>query len=371
MMFMSYLLPTRILGSIEDGAFIKALEFCKKNCNTGCCRTFYDNISSSDYNKFIICPHGMSVFVFNDGDKTIPFVCLRCRDYYNKNKAKQINNPEDQIAYNPLLDADNLLELINYSVQSQYESNQFYEKRTSLESISHEAKKLNAQVKDRSDAILQSYNIENIDSITPQDVRDIIEKVKTIYVCSSMINMRFSLLNYEKNPQVLQQGAMYSCNIYRKFDKTRIIFSNYLGRRVHIQIHGNSYKCIDVYPFFEMVPLLLVDNAVKYSYEKTSVQINFSEKNDSLFVEIISYGPFCPSEDIQNIFAKGYRGEYAKSISDGSGIGLFFVKLLCDLHGIGISISSNEKEITTINDIPYAPFKVTLTFTNTYDEFRL
>ena len=37
---MGYLLPTRILGSIEDGAFIKALEFCKKNCNTGCCRTF-------------------------------------------------------------------------------------------------------------------------------------------------------------------------------------------------------------------------------------------------------------------------------------------------------------------------------------------
>lgn len=30
MMFMGYLLPTRILGSIEDGAFIKALEFCKK-----------------------------------------------------------------------------------------------------------------------------------------------------------------------------------------------------------------------------------------------------------------------------------------------------------------------------------------------------
>lgn len=365
---MGYLLPIRNLDLIEDGCFIKALDFCKKNCNTGSCRIFYDNISASDYNKFVVCPHGMSVFVFNDGDKTIPFVCLRCRNYYNKNKAKQINNLENRIVYNPLLDAENLLELINYSVRSQYESNQFYEKRTSLESISHEAKKLNAQVKDRSDNILQSYNIENVDSITPQDVRDIIEKVKTIYVCSSMINMRFSLLNYEKNPQILRQGAIYSCNIYRKFDKTRIIFSNYLGRRVPIQIYGNSYKCIDAYPFFEMVPLLLVDNAVKYSYEKTPISINFSEKNDSLFVEIISYSPFCSSEDIQNIFVKGYRGEHAKSISDGSGIGLFFVKLLCDLHNIGISISSNEREITTINDVPYAPFKVTLTFTNIYDE---
>lgn len=365
---MGYLLPIKNLDSIEDGAFIKALDFCKKNCNTGSCRRFYNNISSSDYNKFVICPYGMSVFVFNDGDKTIPFVCLRCRNYYNKNKAKQIKNPENVIAYNPLLDANNLLELINYSVQSQYESNQFYEKRTSLESISHEAKKLNAQVKDRSDTILQSCNIENIDSVAPQDVRDIIEKVKTIYVCSSMINMRFSLLNYEKNPGVLQEGAIYCCNIYRKFDKIRIIFSNYLGRRVPIQIHGNSYKCIDAYPFFEMVPLLLVDNAVKYSYEKNPVSINFLERNDSLFVEIMSYGPFCSSEDIQNIFMKGYRGEHAKSISDGSGIGLFFVKLLCDLHGIGISISSNEEKITTINDVPYAPFKVTLTFTNTYDE---
>ena len=112
---MGYLLPIRNLDLIEDGCFIKALDFCKKNCNTGSCRIFYDNISASDYNKFVVCPHGMSVFVFNDGDKTIPFVCLRCRNYYNKNKAKQINNLENRIVYNPLLDAENLLELIKFS----------------------------------------------------------------------------------------------------------------------------------------------------------------------------------------------------------------------------------------------------------------
>lgn len=146
----------------------------------------------------------------------------------------------------------------------------------------------------------------------------------------------------------------------------KIIFSNFLGRKVPIQLYGSSYRCISAYPSFEMIPLLIIDNAVKYSYQNHVISVNFREDANDLIVEVISCSPYCSENDLNHIYAKGFRGETARKVSDGSGIGLFFVKMLCNLHGINISASSDSSQITTINDVRYAPFKMTLTFQNTY-----
>lgn len=350
---------------MQDGTFIKALSFCKEHCLVNECKTFYDNIRPEDYDKFLLCPHGLSVFVASNNGSPRCFSCIRNRDKYDKKRAKQIDK-SCGIIYNPVLDSDRLLSLIRYSVQNELQCSKLMEKQASVESISHEVKKLNAQIKDRSDAIIQTYGMDLPEILSPQEIQVLLEKIRTIYVCSSMINTRFSLLDYEKNPETLRQGATFDCNIYKKFDKMKIIFSNFLGHKIPIQIHGSSYRCINAYPSFEMIPLLIIDNAVKYSYPNQSISVNFEEDINNLVIDIVSYGPFCSEEDLNNIYKKGFRGEIAQRVADGSGIGLFFVKMLCDLHGINISASSDGSKITTIDDIAYAPFKITLTFQNTY-----
>lgn len=364
---MEYLLPVYKDGTIEDGAFLHVIEFCKNCSKNKECRDFYQKISPEHYNRFLTCPHGMSVYCSYSNGKMLCFTCMRGKGSYKKDKAKGVNKPNSQnIVFNPVLAHDQLLDLIMYSMRVEEADAVLEEKRASIDSISHEVKKLNAQIKDRSDDIIQTYADGKVDYLSREELYSLIEKIKTVYVCSSMVNTRFSLLDYERNPQILSQGPVYECNIYGKFDKIRMIFSNYLGRRVPIYLKGSTYRRFWAYPMFEMIPLLLVDNAVKYSSNGNSVEISFNEEGSDLYVDISSYSPYCSQFDIENIFTKGFRGKNAVKVADGSGIGLFFVKLLCDLHKIGIAITSDSTRVTEISGVAYAPFNVKLKFSDTF-----
>lgn len=362
---MKTLLPLRTESQIEDGLLIKALDFCKKNCHSGVCQRFYSGLTDSDYNHFVICPHGMSVYPAHNNGILHCFVCMRNRDAYDRQRAKGIGNSINNQIYNPLLDTETLQGLIDFSISNEYERIQLTEQRASIESISHEVKKLNAQIRDRSDVILQSFDLDSETPLNPQEKHSLAEKIKTIYVSSSVVQGRFTLLDYEKNPQVLKAGAMFDCNVYKKFEKMKIIFSNFLGRRIPIHLTGNSFECIRAYPSFEMIPLLIIDNAVKYSREGDSVDVQFINGEKELTVEVRSFSPTCSPAEIERIFDKGYRGNNASKTSDGSGIGLFFVKKLCDLHSIQINITSSAP-VVSINNVDYSQFVVSLHFSNTY-----
>lgn len=351
-------------GTMEAGKYIIPLSFCVTNCCKGKCKEFYQNVRQKERNKFYTCPHGMSVYLSPTGKI---FSCMRERSTYQKDKAKVIHREERN--YNPILDTQQLLTLIDASTENFETERILDEKRASLDSISHEVKQLNTQIKDHSDIILQTYKLDQDDvQLSASDIVTLQEKIRTIYVSSSMIASRFSLYDYEKNPQALTQGKAYPCNVYGKFDKIRRILKGYMRKSTVISINGGSFSHITAYPSFEMVPLLLLENSVKYSYgHGDEVTVDFlEEKAGSLIVTISSYSPYCSEEESSQIFDKGFRGKNARKISDGSGIGLYFVKMLCDLHNIQISAESDSNRISEISGVAYAPFKYTLTFNDTF-----
>ena len=351
-------------GHMEKGKFIVPLSFCINNHCKGKCKEFYQHIVEKDKNIFYTCPYGMSTYVSQSG---MIFSCMRERKTYQNDKAKTIQ--KDENIYNPILDAQQLLTLIDDSLSNSEAEKALDEKRASLDSISHEVKQLNAQIKDHSDTILQTYRLDEADiQLSQSDIAALLEKIRTIYVSSSMIASRLSLFDYEKSPQALRQGKPYSCNIYGKFDKIRNIFKGYMKKATTISMKGGSYLHITAYPSFEMIPLLLLENAVKYSYgHNDEVAVDFHEENDGkLIVTISSYSPYCSKDESTQIFQKGFRGKNARRISDGSGIGLYFVKMLCDLHNIQIQAESDSNRIAEISGVAYAPFKYTLIFNDTF-----
>lgn len=355
------LLPTRCTdGTLIDGHYIKALDFCNHNCNSDICDAFYKNVTKKEC--FVTCPHGMSVFVTEDG--TV-FTCMSERKSYCKEKAKKIRKGSEKV-YNPILDQEQLLRLIEADAKTANDNRQLEEKRAAIDSISHEVKQLNAQIKDRSDLILQTYHLLDDVTLDKEDLSQLQEDIRTIFVSSAMISGRFSLYDYEKNPTALSQGSAFPCVVYKKFDKIRKIFKNYQRRAIQINITGSSFAQIMAYPSFEMIPLLIIENAIKYTYSSESpVEVHFEEEaNGRLRVSVTSYSPYCSSAEIAQIFNKGYRGKNAKMMSAGSGIGLYFVKTLCDLHNIAISVTSDTRKITNISGINYAPFELTLLFSN-------
>ena len=87
----------------------------------------------------------------------------------------------------------------------------------------------------------------------------------------------------------------------------------------------------------------LVDNAVKYSGLSPKIEVVVAEINQQLSIQIKDNGCGIPTKDLPFIFDKFYRvtRQDIKNI-EGFGIGLSYVKKICDLHRWKIIISNNS-----------------------------
>ena len=346
-------------GEVTFGEYIEATDYCKRNCNNDRCRMVHETAQEG---MFSMCPNGMTIYRACD---TV-FFSLRVKGYYKKGKSNENDN-----CYNPVHQENKMLQLIRED--SHYDELKKAEelKDESEKRFRHEIKNLNSQMKDLSEDILVATTDDNNGEykISSEQIKKIVDKIRTINVCSSMVMSRYTLNDYEKHPEVLY-GGQFECNVYKKFDKISKILRNYEKKGVKIEIKGNSYLRINAYPSFEFIPLLVLENAIKYSYNGGNVQVEFIERefdpDDKLSIVVSSYGPVCSRAELTRIFEKGFRGINAKNKADGSGIGLYFVKILCDLHRIGVSANSYEDRFVNLSGIKYAPFEIKLDFSDVF-----
>lgn len=351
-------------GEMENGHYIEALAFCMQNCNKGKCKSFYTELKKEPLSsRFVTCPYGMSVYV-SALDKQI-YCSMREKNTYQKKQAKNISGVLQ--TYNPVLPAEQLQKLIQASQIIAMGRKDLDQERAVVAAISHEAKKLNGQIMEHSDLAMNLLKGEaEVHVPNDQETRFLFEELRTIYLSSSMISSRYSLYDYERNPCVLK-GGRADCDISKKFVDISRIFYNYQKRAIPIKTDGKTRMYASTFNSFELVPLLLIENAAKYAHSGSEVTIRFEEPSENaLDVTIESESPYCSQDDLNQIFNKGFRGKNAIRVADGTGIGLYFVKEICDLHDIDISINSENSKITTYNGIAYAPFVITLHFKNTY-----
>ncbi|WP_425493537.1 ATP-binding protein [Marilutibacter chinensis] len=131
-------------------------------------------------------------------------------------------------------------------------------------------------------------------------------------------------------------------------------------KRVDIEFSGQSFTKSDLYPVFDIVPFLLLENAIKYSPKETKIVVTFSERPHCIDVSIDSVGPLVEDHERQRLTEKNFRGECARALGiPGTGFGLHFAKYVCDLNGITFEISSSISSYS-VNGVPHAPFGVTL-----------
>ena len=97
----------------------------------------------------------------------------------------------------------------------------------------------------------------------------------------------------------------------------------------------------------------LVENAIKYSSEDSTVTVKSREEGQNVIVEIFDTGMGIPIEDLPNIFMKFYRSHNVKtSTIKGSGLGLYLAQYFTQLHNGDISVTSEPEQGSV--------FKVTL-----------
>lgn len=85
----------------------------------------------------------------------------------------------------------------------------------------------------------------------------------------------------------------------------------------------------------------LIDNAVKYSFEKTLLSISVNETGQYAEIKIEDQGVGIPKEDLDKLFKKFSRIHNALSVqAGGTGLGLYITKRLINAHGGRIDVTS-------------------------------
>jgi signal transduction histidine kinase len=85
----------------------------------------------------------------------------------------------------------------------------------------------------------------------------------------------------------------------------------------------------------------LIHNAVKFSEIDGSIEINSTENDDDIEIEITDSGPGIAAIDIPFIFEKYYHPKGSGNISEKQGgMGLYIAKFIIDAHRGNISVES-------------------------------
>lgn len=124
---------------------------------------------------------------------------------------------------------------------------------------------------------------------------------------------------------------------------------------IKIESISDEYQIeTDVFHFTNLVYNLL-DNAVKYCNEKPEITIKITPENSTLKLVFIDNGIGISRKNISFIFDKFYRAQNEKSNEvNGFGLGLYYVKEICNLHNWKIKVENNTTNGITITlSIPY------------------
>ncbi|HJL48684.1 MAG TPA: ATP-binding protein [Polyangiaceae bacterium LLY-WYZ-15_(1-7)] len=98
----------------------------------------------------------------------------------------------------------------------------------------------------------------------------------------------------------------------------------------------------------DQVLINLVDNAIKYTPEGTSVHVRVRAKDEDVLLEVNNPGAAIPPHHLERIFERFYRIDVGRSRDvGGTGLGLAIVKHLCAQMGAEVKARSRDDEGTT------------------------
>jgi signal transduction histidine kinase len=87
----------------------------------------------------------------------------------------------------------------------------------------------------------------------------------------------------------------------------------------------------------------IVANSVKYSPPGLPIEVSCRSEGDRVIVEIEDRGIGIPKADLPHVFERYFRAVNVASVA-GAGIGLYFVKLVVELHGGAVKVESLERK---------------------------
>ncbi|MGU0627377.1 sensor histidine kinase [Pseudomonas aeruginosa] len=229
--------------------------------------------------------------------------------------------------------------------------------RSMLESTLHEAREFSALINDRAHAL-------STDDTLPTKSK---EHAETLFHASGMLSARLNYADIEINPGITELQVRYDAGIYKKFHKAVYLLRPHATRNTsQFKLSGESRMEIPIISVFDMLPFVVLQNAVKYTPPGYNINVEFDEvANSNLHIKVSSYGPVVEEQELPNIFDREFRGKHSRHI-EGQGLGLHLAKKVCDLHNATIQASVGDTLKHTINSREYQKFIIDIRFSRQY-----
>ncbi len=226
-----------------------------------------------------------------------------------------------------------------------------------INSTIHEIRALNAQIKSQSEQLGHELDLGE-----SADYERLAYLKGNLFATSSLVSMRLNAFDFHTNPELVFGEAPKAISIHGRFTKIAHCL-RIAARREHARIHldGRCYALLYGHDIFEMLPFVLLDNAVKFSPLESDIYVSFFENAPDLTITVVSTGPQLQPGEETEVLRESVRGEYAQAVSTGSGLGLALAKQISDHYNIALSVKSGNVE-RTVDGLPYARFIVTMEF---------
>ena len=91
----------------------------------------------------------------------------------------------------------------------------------------------------------------------------------------------------------------------------------------------------------------LIDNAIKFTDQGGTIDIKIVRRGNNFEISVRNTGDGIATEDYKNIFDRFYKADKSRGLNrEGTGLGLFIVKNIMNMHGRDISLNSVAGEFT-------------------------
>lgn len=171
--------------------------------------------------------------------------------------------------------------------------------------------------------------------------------LKSLLKSVNLLNSRLNMASIVTNPEAAKHGQPRRTPVYKIFHRMVRLFEEEGQRhKVTLRMAGSSHAAPWLFDSFETIPLVLVDNGIKYSERDRDVVVRIEDiagSSDACVVSVESWGGVVPEEHRSSLFERGFRAPQAKSkASSGSGLGLYIAKIVAEANSCGIKYSVQE-----------------------------
>lgn len=189
--------------------------------------------------------------------------------------------------------------------------------------------------------LIQGYTSQiNKDKLPDNETRKLQAIEDQSNVMQSIIDDIMNLGKLDANQLVIRSEFV---NINEFLLKTSTYFRPLFDHKGVQFNYESNLKEVDVkidHTLFEKVITNLLSNALKFTPSKGTVTLKLKHQDEHILIKIIDTGIGIPTGSISKLFDRFYQVKNDITESQGSGIGLAFVKSILSLHNFDIDVQS-------------------------------